>query len=78
MLFDIMDANLLESPIEEAPIGEMGWMQQESGWSQFKISRLCRLGLIPGAFQAQRGTQGSKWMFRKSKTLKWLRSLENK
>jgi hypothetical protein len=65
-------------PLSAAQIGDINWMQEESGWSPDKISRLCRLKVIPGAFQAQPGVQGSAWNFRKSKTLPWLRNLETR
>jgi hypothetical protein len=68
----------LIDPLESSPFGDVNWFHAESGWSQDKIARLCRLGLVPGAMQSQPGIQGSKWTFRKSKTLKWLRSLERK
>jgi hypothetical protein len=72
-----MTTNMID-PLQAAQIGDITWMQQESGWSNDKIARLCRLKVIPGAFQAQPNTQGSAWCFRKSKTLPWLRNLETK
>jgi hypothetical protein len=69
---------LEEDPLEATPFGGMSWFQSESGWTRDKAARLCREGLVPGAMQAQPGTQGSHWTFRKAKTLRWLRSLERK
>jgi hypothetical protein len=60
----------------ESPIGDMAWFQQESGFGHDKSCRLARLGLVPGAFQTQRGIRGSKRHFRKAKTLAWLAGLE--
>ena len=54
------------------------WLMTETGWTHDKISRLCRLRQIKGAFQSQPGTRGSMWHFRKAKTLAWLESLEVK
>ena len=71
-------SNLIDDPLEASPVGDMAWMVRESGWTIFKIARLGRLKLIPGAFQAQPGVQGSAWNFRRAKTLRWLRSLETK
>jgi hypothetical protein len=56
----------------------MQWLIGLTGWSHDKISRLCRLRIIKGAFQAQPGKRGAVWHFRKAKTLAWLDSLENK
>jgi hypothetical protein len=67
-----------EDPLEASPFGEMSWLMEKSGWTDDKISRLCRAGVIPGAMQSQPGTRGSKWTFRKAKTERWLRSLEKK
>jgi hypothetical protein len=73
-----MKTTWIEDPLERTPFGAMSWMQRESGWSKDKIARLCRAGLVPGAMQSQPHVQGSHWTFRKSKTLRWLRSLERK
>jgi hypothetical protein len=62
----------------ETAVGDMRWLQGITGWSSFKISRLCRIKQIKGAFQSQPGTRGSMWCFRKAKTLAWLDSLETK
>jgi hypothetical protein len=59
-------------------IGDTRWLQELTGWSSYKISRLCRLRQIKGSFQSQPGTRGSMWCFRKSKTLAWLEGLEAK
>jgi hypothetical protein len=64
--------------LDESGVGDMAWMVAQSGWPTFKISRLARLKLIPGAYKAQPGVRGSTWQFRKGKTLAWLRSLEVK
>jgi hypothetical protein len=63
---------------QESPVGDMRWFVDVSGFGHDKSARLCRLGLISGAFQAQSRTRGSKWHFRKARTLKWLASLESK
>jgi hypothetical protein len=68
------DPDLLKSQ----PIGDMKWLRTETGWTHDKISRLCRLRQIKGAFQSQPGTRGSMWHFRKAKTLAWLEGLEIK
>jgi hypothetical protein len=60
------------------PIGDIEWLRGVTGWSAFKISRLCRIKAIRGAFQAQPGVRGSMWQFRKAKTLEWLEGLEVK
>ena len=73
-----MKTDLIDDPLEASPFGDINWMMRESGWTNDKIARLCRLKLIPGARQAQPGTQGSPWSFRKAKTLSWLRSIETK
>jgi hypothetical protein len=70
-----MSDNLLQA---ENSVGDMRWLITETGWTHDKISRLCRLKKIKGAFQSQPGTRGSMWCFRKSKTLAWLESLEVK
>jgi hypothetical protein len=62
----------------EPPIGNSSWLSSITGWSYYKIGRLCRLKVIKGAFQAQPGKRGAVWNFRKAKTLAWLESLENK
>jgi hypothetical protein len=68
------DSDVLKSQ----PIGDMKWLMTETGWTHDKISRLCRLRQIRGAFQSQPGTRGSMWHFRKAKTLAWLEGLEVK
>jgi hypothetical protein len=73
-----MKSETLIDPLEKSPIGDTPWMMSVSGWTKQKIWRLAREGIIKGAFQAQAGIQGSAWNFRKEKTLRWLRSLENK
>jgi hypothetical protein len=70
-----MSENLLQT---ESSIGDMKWLMTETGWTHDKISRLCRLRQIKGAFQSQPGTRGSMWHFRKAKTLGWLEGLEVK
>jgi hypothetical protein len=65
-------------PLDLSPFGDVNWFRAQCGWSADKIGRLCRLGLVPGAMQSQPGVQGSKWTFRKSRTLKWLEGLEKK
>jgi hypothetical protein len=60
----------------DAPIGDTNWLMGETGWTHDKIARLCRLKAIPGSFQALKSTRGSKWHFRKAKTLEWLQGLE--
>jgi hypothetical protein len=67
-----------EDPLEPTPFGEISWLMQRTSWTNHKIQRLCRAGLIPGAMQSQPNTRGSKWTFRKAKTERWLRSLEKK
>ena len=62
----------------ESPIGDMQWFTAYTGWTHDKASRLCRLGRVKGAFQAQPRTRGSMWNFRKAKTIGWLESLEVK
>jgi hypothetical protein len=59
-------------------VGDIRWLRSITGWSTFKISRLCRIKQIKGAFQSQPRTRGSMWCFRKAKTLAWLESLEVK
>jgi hypothetical protein len=59
-------------------VGDMRWLQGITGWSSYKIGRLCRINQIKGAFQSQPRTRGSMWCFKKAKTLAWLESLENK
>jgi hypothetical protein len=61
-----------------SPVGDVRWLQGITGWSSFKISRLCRIKQIKGAFQSQPGTRGSMWCFKKAKTQAWLDSLETK
>jgi hypothetical protein len=68
--------SIVDDPLETKPFGNIDWLMRESGWTADKISRLSRLGLIPGARQAQPGVQGSPWSYRKARTLRWLRSLE--
>jgi hypothetical protein len=68
----------LLSPEDASAVGNMQWLQSITGWSSYKISRLCRLKQIKGSFQSQPRTRGSMWCFRKSKTLAWLESLETK
>jgi hypothetical protein len=63
---------------DSSAIGDMRWLHGITGWSSFKISRLCRLKQIKGAFQSQPRTRGSMWCFKKAKTLAWLDSLEVK
>ena len=58
-------------------IGKMDWMIAHTGWSHDKISRLCRLRLIKGAFKSQLGVKGAMWNFHKAKVLEWLDGLEN-
>jgi hypothetical protein len=72
----IMSTDLIDDPLETEPFGNIDWLTRESGWTQDKVARLSRLGLIPGARQAQPGVQGSPWSYRKARTLRWLRSLE--
>ena len=64
--------------VDTSPIGDIEWLRKETGWKNSKISRLCRLGVIKGSFQAQPGKRGAMWHFRKSKTMAWLESLEIK
>jgi hypothetical protein len=59
----------------EKPTGDMGWAMGLTGWSHDKISRLCRRGVIPGAFQAEPGVKGSMWTFRKTEFLNWFNDL---
>ena len=73
-----MKKDLIADPLEASPFGDINWLNRESGYTNDKIARLARLGLIPGARQAQPGVQGSPWSFRKAKTLRWLRELEAK
>jgi hypothetical protein len=67
-----------EVPEPESGIGDTRWLMSRTNWSHDKCARLCRLKRVKGAFQAQRGTRGSMWLFRKAKTLEWLESLEVK
>jgi hypothetical protein len=60
----------------ESSIGDVRWVMGLTNWSHDKVARLCRLKRIKGAFQAQPGTRGSMWLFRKNRTLGWLKSLE--
>jgi hypothetical protein len=62
----------------ESGIGDTAWLMSKTGWNHDKVARFCRLKRIKGAFQAQPGTRGSTWYFRKAKTLAWLESLEVK
>jgi hypothetical protein len=65
--------------IDNGPlIGDVKWLQQLTGWSSYKISRLCRIKAIKGAFKAQPNEKGSTWNFRKSTTMAWLKNLENR
>lgn len=68
----------LELLPDSPPIGDVAWLSQLTGWSGYKISRLCRIKAIKGAFKAQPTAKGSTWNFRKSTTLAWLKSLENR
>jgi hypothetical protein len=63
---------------EKSGVADMTWFTSVSGFTHDKSARLCRLGLVPGAFQSQARTRGSKWHFKKARTLKWLESLEAK
>jgi hypothetical protein len=63
---------------QESPVGDMAWFTDVSGFGHDKSARLARLGIIAGAYQAQSRTRGSKWHFRKAKTLAWLKNLEAK
>jgi hypothetical protein len=65
-----------ESLRTESGIGDVRWVTGLTNWSHDKVARLRRLKRIKGAFQAQPGTRGSMWLFRKSRTLGWLKSLE--
>ena len=56
----------------------MRWLISLTGWSHDKIARLCRRGIIPGAFKALTGRRGDTWNFRKGKTLVWLEGIETK
>ena len=70
--------NELEVFPDTTPIGDIKWLAQITGWSGYKISRLCRIKAIKGAFKAQPTAKGSTWNFKKSTTLAWLKSLEVK
>jgi hypothetical protein len=65
-------------PLDKTPIGDVQWLAKLTGWTSDKIARLARQKVIPGAFQAVPGTRGATWSFRKSRTIAWLESLENK
>jgi hypothetical protein len=69
--------NELEVFPDTTPIGDIKWLSQITGWSGYKISRLCRIKAIKGAFKAQPTAKGSTWNFRKAATLAWLKNLEN-
>jgi hypothetical protein len=56
-------------------MGDIWWCVELTGWDQFKISRLCRKKLIPGSFNAQAGTRGSRWLFKKQITEAWFKNL---
>jgi hypothetical protein len=68
----------LYDPLDMRPVGDIAWLQSLTGWTHDKIARLCRLRLVPGAFQAVPGRRGAVWNFRKAKTLAWLDKLETK
>jgi len=53
----------------------MHWFCEMTGWSTYKSSRLCRLKLVPGAYNSQVGVRGSKWWFRKDITTAWFQNL---
>jgi hypothetical protein len=78
MSTDLLPPSDLADPLDKRPIGDMEWMIGVTGWSHDKISRLARLRILKGAFQAQPGKRGAVWHFRKAKTLAWLDSLEVK
>jgi hypothetical protein len=76
---DLNDPKPAESAavaLDTNPVGDMAWFCKESGFSRPKAARLCRIGAVRGAYQAQPGKTGSMWHFRKSKTLAWLESLQ--
>jgi hypothetical protein len=64
----------LVDPLERSPIGDVKWLQNQTGWTDDKIWRLCRLKRIPGAYQA---SPRSAWSFRKEKVLNWLKKIES-
>jgi hypothetical protein len=53
----------------------MAWFCGLTGWSPFKSARLCRMQLVPGAYNPQKGVRGSKWWFRKDITTAWFENL---
>lgn len=47
------------------------WVSELTGWAPHKLRRMCRQGLIPGAYQSQPGVQGSQWTFRRALVQDW-------
>jgi hypothetical protein len=64
-----------DASLDTGPIGDMRWFCALTGWSKFKGARLCRLQLVPGAYNPQKGVRGSKWSFRKAITQAWFENL---
>jgi hypothetical protein len=62
-------------PPKNPLIGDMAWFTGLTGWDEFKGSRLCRKKLVPGSFNAQPGTRGSRWLFKRQITEAWFRNL---
>jgi hypothetical protein len=56
-------------------IAKIDWVVELTGFSRYQVRNLARRRIIPGAYQAQRGVQGSEWMFVKAKVLRWFENL---
>lgn len=66
----------MNSELEADDVKDLEWAVRITGLTDHKLAKLAKNGLIPGAFNLSRSSQG--WRFSEPKFMAWLREVSQK